>query len=121
VNGADKTAQGECVMENRSVMKWTGAGILAAGLLVAVAVPGIAQSREFRFSVTGSGSATGSDQSEATDEAFEKAKESARTICTGRVDRFERTGSNCVTLGSDDNRQYSCLVFVRADCVTRVR
>jgi hypothetical protein len=97
---------------------------IALAITAAFGAVGLAQSREFRFAVSGSGSATASDRQEALDEAYDKASDQARTVCgggNGQAHRIERTGSNCTALGSSDNQRYSCMVFVRAECVTRVR
>jgi hypothetical protein len=100
--------------------------LIAVALVIAATLGavGIAQSREFRFAVSGSGSATASDRQEALDEAYDKASDQARAVCgggNGQARHIERTGSNCTAVGSGDNSRYSCMVFVRADCVTRIR
>jgi hypothetical protein len=110
--------------QNLMTSKWARAGLLAAGLLIAAGATGIAQSREFRFSVSGSGSSQSADQQQAADDAFDKAKESVRLTCSGgngETRGIQRTGSNCIASGQDENRRYTCMVFVRADCVTHVR
>jgi hypothetical protein len=101
-------------------------GFAAAAVLAAVTIAGAAQSREFHFFVSGNGSAQGPDRQGALDEAYDKASEQARAVCAGgngqiNHDRIDRTGSSCLTSGDHDNTTYTCMVFVRADCVSRTR
>lgn len=105
---------------NAIVRKLGALPILAAAMLTS------AQARDFHFFVSGNGSAQGSDRESTLDEAYEKASEQARLVCSGgngqiHHDRIDRTGSNCSRLGDSDNPVYACMVFVRADCVSRVR
>jgi len=99
---------------------------LGALTVLAAAVMTSAQARDFHFFVSGSGSAQGSERESTLDEAYEKASEQARLVCAGgngeiHHDRIDRTGSNCARLGASDNPVYACMVFVRADCLSRVR
>jgi hypothetical protein len=110
----------------RNRMKCIAAALAAVSTVIALTLSGVAQSREFRFSVSGSGSAIASDRQAAIDEAYDRASDQARAVCVGGSgqisrDRFERTGTNCFTVGGDDNPRYSCMVFVRAECISRRR
>ena len=110
---------------NTRTMTSIGAKVCAAAILAAAAVTA-AHGREFRFFVSGNGSAQSPDREAALDEAYGRASEQARLFCAGgngqvHHDRIDRTGSNCVRVGSGDDTLYSCMVFVRADCASRVR
>ena len=99
--------------------------LFAASILAAVTMTA-AHARDFHFLVSGNGSAQGPDRQSALDEAYDRASEQARLVCSGgngeiHHDRIDRTGSNCVKSGADDSTMYSCMVFVRADCASRVR
>jgi len=97
-------------------------GALVVVTVVCLASVCVAQSREIRFFVTGSGSATGTDRQAALDDAYDKASEQARLFCAGgagQARHVERTGSSCVELGDGENRRFSCMVFVSAECVAR--
>jgi hypothetical protein len=102
-----------------------GGTLVAAAILASVTMTA-AQARDFHFFVSGSGTTQDPDRRTALDEAYDKASEQARLVCAGgngqiRHDRIDRTGSSCLRSGDGDNAMYSCMVFVRADCVSRVR
>ena len=97
---------------------------VAAATALVIALGASAAAAGFRFPVTTSGSAIANSRDEAEDQAHEAAREQARAICAGgnaSAENIYRTGTTCTELGDGDNRRYSCLVFVRAECVTRGR
>lgn len=79
----------------------------------------LAQRREFRTWVFGTGQATAQDRFDAEQQANDTATDQANAICTGRVETVEKTSTICLPMGSDDNRSYSCSVSVKALCVIR--
>jgi hypothetical protein len=110
--------------QRNAVTTWTLRSSVAAAALAAIGLSSPALG--FEFFVSANGSAQGSDREAALDEAYEKASEQARLFCAGgngqvRHDRIDRTGSNCLSAGDGDGKTYTCMVFVRANCVSSAR
>lgn len=112
--------------ERNGVLKWSLRSGVAVAILAAAVLGDTALARGFEFFVSANGSAQGSDREAALDDAYERASEQARLVCAGgngqvHHDRIDRTGSNCLSSGDGDSKMYTCMVFVRASCVSPAR
>jgi len=88
--------------------------ILTIAALLA-SVVGIGEAKELTLWVTGGGTAQESDRASAGSEATESATEQANELCIGEVVRVDTTGTSC--LGGDGDNPYTCMVFVKAECL----
>jgi hypothetical protein len=80
---------------------------------LAASVIGIAEARNIRVWVNGSGTAQEDNRDSALSEATDAATKQANAICTGTVVDVEKTSTIC--FGGGDN-PYACTVFVKAAC-----
>ncbi len=98
--------------------KWA----VAAALLLFTSIGAVAQQRRpIILWLSGSGTATESDRGSADSEALDQATNQVNATCTGEVQTVEKTGDNCITLGSEGNQTYTCIVLVKAKCVINGR
>jgi hypothetical protein len=91
--------------------------IALASLLTAMQVgPTLQAQKVFTSYLTGNGTASESDRSQALSEATEQAQSNASSPCIGNVVATSTLSSNCTPLGSGDNLTYMCMVTVRVTC-----
>jgi hypothetical protein len=96
--------------------------LIAATLLLIGSFGAVAQQRRtVVLWLTGSGTATESDRGSADSEALDQATTQVNATCTGEIQAVEKTGDNCISLGSEGSSSYTCMVFVRGKCVINGR
>ena len=96
--------------------------IVAAALLLIGSFGAVAQQRRtVTLWLTGAGTATESDRGSADSEALDQATTQVNASCTGEIEVVEKTGDNCITIGSEGSSSYTCMVFVRGKCVINGR